>query len=108
MVAHRAFLVECGTNFTEQNIEVTQTRQTAAEQWHTLALYLAVATQALEHIETLCYLKELQAFEIKTANLRRFEIGAEINHRRQLRLVAHPIHPPPMQQPLPLAPRPPA
>src|SRR2546430_5740767 len=85
MVAHRAFLVECGTNFTEQNIEVTQTRQTAAEQWHTLALYLAVATQALEHIETLCYLKELQAFEIKTANLRRFEIGAEINHRRQRR-----------------------
>src|SRR5712692_11149524 len=83
MVAHSAFLVERGANFPEYNVEIAQACQAAAEQWHTLALHLAVPAQALEDLQTLRHVEKLHAFEIKANNLRRLKIGTDIDHWRQ-------------------------
>src|SRR5262249_31398538 len=82
MIAYGAFLIERRTNFPEQDAEVTQARQATTEKRHPLALHLPEAAQALQDLQTLRHLEELPAFEVKTGNLRRFEIGANIVHRR--------------------------
>jgi hypothetical protein len=85
MIAYSTFLVECCTYFPEQDAEVTQARQATTEEWYPLALHLAVAAQALEHLQALRHLEELPAFEVKASDLGRFEIRANITHRRQRR-----------------------
>jgi hypothetical protein len=83
MIAHRAFVVERGTNFTEDNAEITQARQATTEERHSLALHLPITAQALEDFQTLRYIEKLHTFEVKTSNLRRLKIRTYIDHGRQ-------------------------
>ena len=83
MIAHRAFVVERGTNFTQDNAEIAQACQATTEERHALALHLPITAQALEDVQTLRHVEKLPAFEIKTDNLRRLKIGANIDHWRQ-------------------------
>jgi hypothetical protein len=83
MIAHRAFIVERGTNFTEYNAEITQARETTTKERHPLALHLPITAQALEDFQTLRYIEKLHTFEVKTSNLRRLKIRADIDHGRQ-------------------------
>src|SRR5262249_5543855 len=83
MIAHSAFVIERGTNFTEYNAEITQARQATTEERHPLAPYLPITAQALEDFQTLRHVEKLHTFEVKTDNMRRLKIRANINHGRQ-------------------------
>src|SRR6266403_1041593 len=83
MIAHSAFVIECGTNFTEYNAEITQACQATTEERQALALHLPITAQALQDFQTLRHVEKLHTVEVKTGNLRRLKIRTNIDHGRQ-------------------------